>query len=161
MAVFLCATILFSIFLLFALFQDDLLPKAPQLPQSSKPGQITLTSDGCCLTIKEIRVLLQSSDGNQVEVSNVATIYEQDIIENELPNFAVGPVELLVEFQVYYGDWQDFSAAVMDFPNIGDLEADGVLLAFHEWDGMSFCVSSGSNEITYKLDISNNQWLMV
>ena len=131
----------------------------PKLPVKSVPNKLTLTSNGCCFWVEDVNVSLRSGSGEYLTIAHKDTIYEENIFEYEIPDFSGSPVELKVEFHVYYGDEVVFSFPVMEIEDIDALKTTGVLLYFQEHDDMYLNVIAGDYHATYKKG-NENQWTL-
>lgn len=135
-------------------------PPPPTPPTESEQGTVVLTSTGCCFSIEDVDVYLQSSDGQRTLLSHTDAIYENDIFEYTVPDLPQGPIQLFVSFRSYYGDECDFSMPVMEFESIEALKETGVLLFFKEGDDMYFNVIAGASHLSYQRGPAENRWVL-
>ena len=132
--------------------------KPDPLPQASRPGTVTLASNGCCFWAENIRVWLVGPESGPVEISFDPTVTENDVFSHPLTDAPGGPLELNVEFHCFYGDDCLFSMPVKHFDSFDELEQNGVLLYFQEHDDMYLNVISGDYHGRYKMGSSDNRW---
>ena len=137
---------------------DDMTP--PKLPTKSTENLLAITSNGCCFWIEDVKVSLQSNNGDQVEISNNEAVYEHDIFKYDIPDFSDTPLKLVVEFRAFYGDECDFLLPVMEFENISAIKKTGVLLYFQEADDMYLNVIAGDYHASYKMGSEENRWTL-
>jgi hypothetical protein len=121
------------------------------LPTKSKRNTLILTSNGCCLLIKNAKVILQDESGNKRNISYNEKIYEHDIFKYKIPNFSCSPIKMFVEFHLSYDDECDFSLPVLEFENIKALKERGVLIYFQEDPNISLNVVAGNRRVSYKM----------
>ena len=132
--------------------------KPDPLPQASRPGTVTLASNGCCFWAENIRVWLDGPESGPVEISFDPALSENDVFSHPLTDAPGGPLELNVEFHCFYGDDCLFSMPVKHFDSFDELEQNGVLLYFQEHDDMYLNVISGDYHGRYKMGFSENRW---
>lgn len=144
-------------FLISAILDDP--TKHPEIPASSTADILTLTSNGCCFWVEDVKVWLEDESGNRIDLSTDEQVHEYDIINHRLPDYqGSGPLELNVEFRCFYGDECDFSLPVLEFSSFDELRETGVLLFFQEHDDVYFNVIAGSRRVSYKMGGSDSRW---
>lgn len=152
--IILSVSIIILIFIcLFAwlIYEDDKQFAVPNLPASSKAGQLIVTSDGCCFYIKDITVSIVT-DTKTEKIVSIGELYEHDIYSNNITNELSGNIDVEIKFSFYYGDEGTVTIPVMEFENIEALKKQGLLLAFEERDGMYLVVKSKKDKITFKMN---------
>jgi len=124
----------------------------PVLPNESKAGKITVTSDGCCLWVEELSVSIVSADGSKTVIAEVEKIIENDIFEFDLSKSVENATEILVSCKYNYGDYYEFSEKVLEISEYNSFLNDGLLVYIAELDGAYLLIKSGDKETFYKLN---------
>lgn len=136
-------------------------PASPALPETSRPGSVTLTSNGCCFWVEDVRVWLSGDGRAPAEISYNQAVYENDVFSYPIPAYPGGALDLNVEFRCFYGDECPFSLPVISAGSVDDLKRDGLLLYFEEQDDMYLNVISGDYRARYKMGGPGDRWSLV
>lgn len=133
-------------------------PKLPALPRASAPGTVTVTSNGCCFWVEDVRVWLSGDGCAPAEISYNKTVLQDDVFSCQLPDYPGGALDLNVEFRCFYGDECPFSLPVLHAESAEALKRSGVLLFFEEQDDMYLNVISGDYRARYKMGGPADRW---
>ena len=148
-----------ALVILVVIDDDGMTP--PALPTKSERNKLTLTSNGCCFWVEEVKVWLRDKEDNRNEIAYNDTVYEYDIYRYDIPDFPGSPLQLSVSFRAFYGDECDFSFPVIEIENIDELKKTGVLLYFQEYDDMYINVIAGNYHASYKMGSEKNRWTLM
>lgn len=113
------------------LTNEDILP---ELPIKSEQNTIAVTCNGCCLWGENVTVSIIDGNGSKTTICKSEKVYGFDIFYHNIPDIAYAPIQLLIEINLYYGEYYKFSEQVLYFEDISELRKTGVLIYIQEAD---------------------------
>lgn len=129
-----------------------------ELPTTSTPGLITLTSDACCFWLENITVSLVDESGTSIAVFTRNELNENQVLKYKIHANIDSKVQMTIKFTCQYAGEYTVSQTIIEFSNTDILKQTGVLLSFQERDGAYLLVKAGDQELLYKQGKKSGSW---
>jgi len=140
-------------FFVWAILTDDMRP--PDRPIESKPGKITVTSNGCCMHVENLEVIALTDAGDEQVIAQVQKVFQNNIFSFDMPTLDSSYTKIAVSCTFFYGDSSDFYEVVF---SRDELVQSGLLLYIQEADGAYLNARTGNRQVSYKLNHATGGW---
>jgi len=140
-------------FFVWATLTDDMRP--PDRPIESKPGKITVTSNGCCMHVEDLKVTALTDAGDELVLAQTQKVVLNSIFSFDMPMLDSAYTRIAVSCTFFYGEPSDFYEVVF---SRDELVRNGLLLYIQEADGAYFNARTGNKQVSYKLNHTTGGW---